>query len=64
MCITIQLAKGHSPVHQDATTGVEAVLNETVGHGEVLKQVLVVDIVNLDDMVGERTEQFLVERQA
>lgn len=51
-------------MHENATIAVKAVLNETVRLREVLQQVFIVDVIDLDDMVGEGGEQVLVEGQA
>jgi len=59
-----QLEKLNLPVHKHTTASVECLLNEFIGLGKVLEQILVFDIVDLYYEVFERTEQGLVQGQA
>lgn len=51
-------------MHKHTTTGVEPILDETIGRGEMLEQILVLDIVHLDDHVDEGPEEIVGERRA
>jgi hypothetical protein len=53
----------YSPMHKDAATSVEAILDEFVACWEVLQQVLVINVVDFDDMMSEAFELFLVQRK-
>ena len=57
---TTSKAKKNSPMHEHSATAIEAVLDEAVGGGQVDQQVLVFDVVDLDDHVGEGAEQVVV----
>lgn len=48
------------PMHKHPATAIEAFLDETIGFGKVLEQVLVFDIVDVDYVVLERLEEVLV----
>jgi hypothetical protein len=47
-------------VYKHPATTIKALLNETIGGGEVLQQVLVFDVVNLDYMMAVGAEEVVV----
>lgn len=49
------------PVYKHPATAIETVLDETIGGGEVLEQILIVDVVDLNDVVGVGAEEVVVD---
>lgn len=52
------------PMHENHTSGVEGILDEPRTGGKMLKEILIIDIINLDDFVGETFEQISIQRQS
>lgn len=51
------------PMNQDASTGIEPVLDKGVAGGEMLDDVVVIHVIDLDDVVVEIEEEMVIERQ-
>ena len=54
----------HLPVDKHAATAVQPVLDELVGRGKVLQQILIFDVVDFYHHVLEGGKKLLVQRQA
>lgn len=52
-----------SPVYKHATAGIKSILDEAVGGVEMLKQILVIDIIDFYNFVYEATKLLLVGRE-
>ena len=63
-CIHLTTGHYYSPMHKHPSASVKAILNELVASREVLKQILIVNVIDLDDLVLEVPEQLLVQRQS
>ncbi|KAH9834697.1 hypothetical protein Tdes44962_MAKER08609 [Teratosphaeria destructans] len=50
-------------MHEHAAAGLEGVLDEAIAGGEMLEEILVVDIVDLDQLVLEAVEERGIQRR-
>ena len=56
--------KSRLPVDKHSSTAIETLLDEVVGGGEVLKDILILNIIHFDHKMLVTLEQIPIQRQA